>query len=385
MSQSQMSLIDSIRKRPAMYVGDVSERGLHELAIQVVQLSVSELLSGFGTHIVIRLCLDGSAEITDDGRAVSVTPLPEFEGQSRFEIAFTRIEAATTYRGPQRYRVGSGGLCGLGLAPLNALSKWLVAETADGAVCSRLRFVRGRCMGSLVQEPATWTGLRLRFQPDPDIFQVTSFDQLTLGGRLVELAMLNASLRLEFQDERSQQSVSYCIPEGMTALMSVMKGLSPTYPKILTVAHESERFRLHVAFQHFEFSSCRVWCYTNAILNSEGGSHWTGFVAGLTRAIEDSVDSSPEKVQFAISDLLNGLAAVVSIWVDDPIFEGPSRTKFAFAAIHETVESLVYQQLKDLFNREPEVLDAIRCRKRPALSKPPSWTVADIAAFREDS
>lgn len=385
MPNGACDLIDGIRKRPPMYVGDVSERGLHEMTFNVIDLLAAELISGYGTCIVVRICLDGTLAIEDDGRTVPVVPLTEFDGQSRFEIVFTRIEAAATYRGPQRYRVGSGGICGLALAQLNALSQWLVAETSDGAVCSRLRFERGRPIGPIAQEPATWTGLRLRFKPDPDIFQVTDFNSDILVTRLVELAALHAGLPLEFKDERSQQSLPICFADGLTSLVRLMNLDSIlSYSKIITISHESDRFRLHVAFQHTEVSGCRAYCYANAMLNSEGGTHWTGFIAGLTRAIEHSSDCPTQNAQLATADLLNGLTAVISIWVDDLAFEGPTKNKFAFAAIHGTVEALVYQQLKALFEREPEIPWAIQSRKLTTFSHPPRWTLADIAALRQN-
>ena len=205
----------------------------------------------------------------------------------------------------------------------------------------------------------------MRFKPDPTIFERPQFLQKDIVSRVVELTSLNADIKVEVRDERTSESGVVEFPEGVAGLVRLMnRGLTPVYADILGVTHHSDSFRLDVAFQHVEEPGLRARPYVNAIHTIEGGTHWTGFQTGLTKSVQQALKIAGSARVVNGESLLRGLTAVVSVWVDDPQFEGPTRTKFAYAAIRGTVESIVYQGLKDILVERTRVLDAIEDRSR---------------------
>lgn len=380
----ELTGIRGIRKRPAMYVGDTSTRGLHQMAFEVFDESLEELLNGFGTRMVVRLHSDGSLEVSDDGRSVPLHPLPEFDGKSRFEILFTRYEIGKNYRGPRHWRVGAGGLFGVGLVPTNALSEWLTAETGDSSVTTQVRFEQGQRVGKLTQTPSAFHGLQVHFKFDDSIFKDSCFCQRRLVTRLIELTALNPGIKVHFTDEVATESAMIEFNDGVSDLVRLMnRGLTPAYNDVLTVSHSSPDFRLDVALQHVEESRSCTIPFVNTIVTLEGGTHWIGFRAGLTKAVQHAL-SDESNIAVDGRTLLRGLTAVVSIWVDDPMFEGPTKTKFAQSAVRGTVESLVYRELKRLFESNKEIPRAIwrRSQQSDECNEPfgletSGWSLAD--------
>lgn len=383
--------IRGVRKRPAMYVGDTQARGLHQLAFDVFDECVEELLSGFGTHIAVRLHLDGSLEVSDDGRTISLQPLAEFDGRSLFQVLFTRVEVGPNYRGPRHWRVGTR-VFGIGFFVDNALSEWFIAEMGDGSTTTRLQFERGEPVGELRQTSSPFLGLRVHFKPDASIFADFRFRQVSLVTRLIELTGLNQGITIDFVDEATAELATIQFASGVADFVRLLnRHRSPSYGDVLSVSHSSPEFRLDVAMQHVNEAQCCAVPYVNTILNDDGGTHWIGFRAGLTKAMQKAF-ADDSSVQIDGPSLLRGLTAVVSIWLDDPIFEGPTRSKFAQTAIRGTVESLVYREFSRLFAANPELPYAIwrRSQQTDEIDKPlrfgrPLWTLADYIGYSNQS
>jgi DNA gyrase subunit B len=352
--------IEAIRLRPAMYVGDTTQRGLHALAAELVNDGVAEVASGFGTQIAVTLHEDGSVEIEDDGRPIATTPLESFGGRMLFEVAFQDIVIGARLRGPQPVVVGNDGLNRIGFTPVNALSEWLHVESGDGNSIWNSEYWRGIPTGQPARRDGDWTGLRIRFLPDHEVFQTIEFSGEWLRRRFIDLAGLRGGLPIRFRNvpENSDELIQF--NDGVASLVRLLAGDSKShYDEIPTVQCRTDDFRLDVAFQHTNSQEMKIRSFVNAVESLEGGTHCTGFKRGLTRAVNQSLKNCSLERVIDGKQLSRGLRAIVSIWVDDPTFEGPTKTRFGHSAVEGTVESIVYRGLLEYFAREPEVLKQI--------------------------
>jgi DNA gyrase subunit B len=357
--------IEGMRLRPEMYVGCTTSQGLHHLIWELVGDSLGEVASAFATHVRVILHTDGSVEVQDDGRPFPTHPMPSRDGQSFLEFRLTEmtVGARTGPRGERPWIVGAGGLHGCGICFVNALSESFHFATGDGERVTQISFERGKLSQRLQATPGQWRGCRIRFKPDPQIFPCVTFSRDTLAERLSQLAAMVPSGRLELIDEVSGSSTEWCYPNGVAGYVSSINAdLSPIYEAPIAIQYANENFRLDVALQHVRESKRRTWAFVNTIYNLEGGTHWTGFRRGLKKAVNDCLKDAGLKRIADASRLLRGMTAVVSIWVDDPMFEGPTRTKFQFAAIEGTVASIVYHGVKAYLSEHPDVLCAIAKR-----------------------
>ncbi len=374
MSDPVTSLLESIRKRPRMYVGDLGPRGLHALATALFDECACELLSGFGSGFSVRIMRDGSLEVYDDGRAAHVAPLAEFDGRSRLEIAFTRQEATRTFRGSKKRAVGATAQHGLDLAVVAALSEWLEVISGDGQTVSTARFKYGKQVGPLTHEFGTQLGLTVKFKPDPSIFEHVSFDQKSIAARLLTLAAMTPGATVNVHDERSDEHVTMQLNDGVAGLVRLInRQLTPRSKSITVINHQSESLQLNIAFQPVEEAPDTSLTYVNAVMTMEGGTHWKGFVSGLKSHLKlHPYSSLPESHQNEFS----GMTAVVSIWVDDPAYEGPTRTKFALAHLDRTVRAIVKKELGKL---PAEEMPSIRNLPLGGLFGWNNlWTIADL-------
>ncbi len=362
-----LSLVEGIRRRPAMYVVNTEAIGLHALAYEILEDSVAEIASGFGTRVTVTLHDDGSIEVEDDGRPIAKRRVSENGDKTLLETAFTKFDVifAPSPRGMRIWRIRGGGSHGIGFVVVNALSEWLVVYVGDGMTTSQLRFARGLVAEDLRQTPSNWSGCRFHFKPDPEVFRSIEFSLDLLRSRLRDLAALVSLARIELVDRRHNTSEVFSFPDGTSGLVQLLNcNQSPCYEQPISFTHATDIFRLDVAFQHSHATRSQVSTFVNAIQTIEGGSHWTGFKSGLTRAVNQSLRDLGRTPVSNGSALLNGLTACVAIWVDDPTFEGPTRTRFQYAAIEGTVESLVYHAVKDYLSKHPSVLEAIVIRTR---------------------
>lgn len=370
--------IDGIRKRPAMYIGPTDSFGLHNLAFMALDEFVSELLSGSGTQISVLITSDESLEVSDDGRPAVLDPLPQFPGQACFESAFTRLVGTSRFRGPKKYKGGACGLHTLSLTVVNALSEQLEAQTGDGQTISVLRFRQGEAAAKMTCTPGDTRGLKICFKPDRSIFSDTTFNQAAITSRLTELAALCLGVVIKFRDSRTGEQADFHFADGACGLVRLVnRTLNPAYNVIFAINHTSESLRLHIAFQHVREGGCRAMLYVNSLLTNEGGTHWEGFAAGLEAAVADLLDEESGDSASAITH--EGLTAVVSVWVDDPMFEGATHNKLVVPQLYDTVKTVVQRQLTTQLAENPSLIDALLHRPRSAfIPIEREWTLRQI-------
>ncbi len=332
--------LEAVRKRPGMYIGNVGIRGLHHLLWEVVDNSIDEALAGFCKKIVVTLHSDGSASVEDDGRGIPVD-MHEL-GKSALEIVMTRLHAGGKF-GEKVYKV-AGGLHGVGVSVVNALSEWLeVWVKRDGKIYYQ-RYERGLPKTDvLVVGEARETGTKVRFKPDADIFEVTEFNYDIVSQRLKELAYLNAGLKIVLKDERDGKESEFFFNDGITGLIkSLNKGKKVLHEPIY-IESQKNGVVVEVAFQFTDSEIENVHAFANNIKNVDGGTHVIGFKAGLTRAVNEYGKKSFKKFEtLSGAEIREGLTAVISVKVPQPQFEGQTKSKLTNSEVKTAVESVVY-------------------------------------------
>jgi DNA gyrase subunit B len=374
-SASQIQVLEgleAVRKRPGMYIGTTGPRGLHHLVYEVVDNSVDEALAGHCKQIEIILNDNGSVTVTDDGRGIPTDIHPR-TGKSALETVMTVLHAGGKFGGGG-YKV-SGGLHGVGISVVNALSEWVEAKVWRDKKLHTQRFERGIAIGELVASPSDRkkTGTQMTFLPDTQIFTSgVEFDYKTLAGRFRELAYLNAGVEIVFKDNRltlmnleEPKVETYCYEGGIREYISYMNSeKTPLNEEIVYVQGERNNIQMEVAFQ---------WCtdaYTDSLLGFannirtiDGGTHLEGLKAVLTRTF-NTLARKRNKLKEGMSNLSGehireGLTAVISVKVPDPEFEGQTKTKLGNPEVRGVVESLVGEVLTEYFEFNPSVIDSI--------------------------
>jgi DNA gyrase subunit B len=364
--------LEAVRKRPGMYIGNTGPKGLHHLVYEVVDNSVDEALAGHCSHIEVTLNEDGSVTVADDGRGIPTDIHPK-TGKSALETVMTVLHAGGKFGGGG-YKV-SGGLHGVGISVVNALSAWVEAKVWRNNKLHTQRFEQGIAVTELVEHPSdrTQTGTQMTFLPDVQIFTFgTEFDYKTLTNRFRELAYLNAGVELTFTDKRlvllglDEPKVEvYFYEGGIREYVSYMNSdKTPLNEEIIYVQGERNNIQIEVAFQ---------WCtdsytdnllgFANNIRTVDGGTHLEGLKAVLTRTI-NSVARKRNKIKEGSPNLggehiREGLTAVISVKVPDPEFEGQTKTKLGNPEVRGVVESLVGEVLTEYFEFQPSVLDLV--------------------------
>jgi DNA gyrase subunit B len=346
--------VDAVRKRPAMFIGDTGPRGLHHLIYEVVDNSIDEAMAGYCQNIVVKINLDGSVTISDDGRGIPVDEHPT-EKRSALEVIMTKVHSGGKFD-HQSYKV-SGGLHGVGITCVNALSEWLEVEVRrDGHVYSQ-EYGQGVPTTTVsVVGKASKTGTKITFRPDKEIFPDTRFRFETIESRLRELAFLNRGVHIKLTDERDNRDVDFHFEGG---IVEFVKWLNRTdtvlHPEIFHVNKEQDRVQVEVAVQYNEaFSEC-VYSYVNNINTIEGGTHLTGFRTALTR----SINNYGKKEEFfkeltpTGDDFREGLTAVVSVRVPDPQFEGQTKTKLGNSEVEGIVTTVVHEAITNFLEENP--------------------------------
>jgi len=243
--------IEGIRTRPAMYIGDTGPRGLHHLVYEVVDNSIDEASNGFARQIVVRINADGSVSVADDGRGIPVGPMPDMENRSALEVVLTEIHAGAKFDRQGGYKTGTGGLHGVGITAVNALSEWLEAEIRrEGAVWT-MEFARGTVAEPLKKLGVSdRTGTKITFQPDPRIFPDTKFHYDTLQKRLQELAFLNKGVRIQLFDERTGAKDDFCYEDGLIEFVKHLnRTTTPLFPQVIHVQGTQDQTEVEVALQ----------------------------------------------------------------------------------------------------------------------------------------
>lgn len=357
--------LEAVRKRPAMYIGDTGEKGLHHLVYEVVDNSIDEALAGHCKNIDVVINEDNSIAVTDDGRGIPVD-FHEKEGKSALEVVLTVLHAGGKFD-KDSYKV-SGGLHGVGVSCVNALSINLEAIVKKNGKIHSQKFMRGVSQGDLkITGETTETGTTIIFKPDAEIFsQTTTFNYETLSSRLRELAYLNKGINLSITDRREKDdetgefiSDNFYSTQGLKEFVRYLDmGREPLIEDIIYLDCEKDGVPVEVAMQYNTTYTENIHSYVNNINTIEGGTHLTGFRRGLTRTLKKYADESGmlAKLKFEIAgdDFREGLTAIISVKVQEPQFEGQTKTKLGNSEISGAVDQAVSQALTNYLEENPK-------------------------------
>jgi len=356
--------LEAVRRRPAMYIGSVSGRGLHHLVYEVVDNSVDEALAGYCTRIDTTIHTDDSITVVDNGRGIPVDT-HKTEKKPGVEVALTVLHAGGKFD-KSTYKV-SGGLHGVGVSVVNALSKKLEVWVDRDGKRHHMAFERGDTKKKLeVLGKAKGTGTTITFKPDDAIFTETRFDFATIATRLRELAFLNKGLQITLTDERkgSAKQETYLYKGGLVEFVKWLLGSRKVlHQKVIAFEAKREGVEVEGAIQYDEGYNENTFSFVNNINTHEGGTHLTGFKAALTRTINEwaKKDGLLKKEEFTLSgdDVREGLTAVLHVKVKDPQFEGQTKTKLGNSEVEGIVKSVVNEALGDFFDKNPSTARTI--------------------------
>ncbi len=351
--------LEAVRKRPAMYLGDIGVRGLHHLIEEVVANAIDEALMGYATEIIVTVNKDGSVTVQDNGRGIPVDIHPQ-EGKSALELVMTVLHAGGKFD-KKSYKV-SGGLHGVGVSCVNAVSTWLeVKVMRDGKIYYQ-KYNQGRPLAEVkIIGESNRKGTIVTFLPDKTIFEVTEFDYDTIANRLRELAFLNKNLKIEMIDERTDKRNTFEYAGGIIAFVKHLnKTKNAIHPEPLYFAKEQENIGVEIAMQYNEGYNEAVHSFVNNINTVEHGTHYTGFATALTRTINDYLKKnriSDEKLTGP--DTREGLTAIISVKIPNPQFEGQTKTKLGNSEVKGLVDSIVYDTLSKFLEENPPIAKTI--------------------------
>lgn len=355
--------LEAVRKRPAMYIGDISEKGLHHLVYEVVDNSIDEALAGYCTQVNVVINEDNSITVTDDGRGIPVD-IHEKEGRSALEVVLTVLHAGGKFD-KGSYKV-SGGLHGVGVSCVNALSTYLRAEVRRNGKIYMQEFSCGKALHDVeIVGEADSTGTTITFNPDASIFTVTEYKYEILATRLRELAFLNAGITLRLTDKRvvkedgSYKSDIFRSEEGLKEFVRyVDRSKEQLIPDVIHIVTEKQGIPVEVAMTYNTSFNESVFSYVNDINTIEGGTHLAGFRRGLTRTLkkyaEDSKLLEKAKVEIQGDDFREGLTAVISIKVAEPQFEGQTKTKLGNSEVTGAVDQAIGEALGYYLEEHPK-------------------------------
>lgn len=346
--------LEAVRKRPAMYIGSTGPQGLHHLVYEVVDNSIDEALAGYCKNIKVTIHLDGSVSVEDDGRGIPVDPHPE-TGVSALETVLTTLHAGGKFDG-KSYKV-SGGLHGVGISVVNALSEFLEVEVRrDGKVYYQC-YERG-----VPKEPVkvigttSRTGTFVRFLPDKEIFETTEFSYDILSHRFRELAYLNSGICIRLKDERTEKSQDFCYEGGIVSFVKYLnKNKDPLFEEVIYFKGEKDDIVVEGAIQYNDTYNETIYTFVNSINTVEGGTHLMGFKSALTKTINNLAAEMGFKETFTGDDVREGLTVVLSVKIPNPQFEGQTKTKLGNSEVKGIVESIANDKLKAFFEEHPHI------------------------------
>lgn len=354
--------LEAVRKRPAMYIGSVDSKGLHHLVFEVVDNSVDEHTNGYCSNIEVVIHHDNSVTVIDDGRGIPVDIHPE-AGKPALEVVMTTLHAGGKFD-TGAYKI-SGGLHGVGVSVVNALSEWLEVEVRREGKIYWQRYERGNPVTPLVEKGVTKKrGTKVTFKPDTQIFGKYNISFDVIAGRLRELAFLNPGLKIVLKDERTDREEVFCYEGGIVELVKFLnEGRTPLYKQVFYMKREQEDIIVEIAFQHNTGYQEILYSFANNIKTEEGGTHVSGFRSGLTRAINSYATKHDLlkgfKGQLLGDDFREGITAIVSVKIPNPQFEGQTKTKLGNSEVKGIVESLFSQELTDFLEKNPDIARVI--------------------------
>ena len=355
--------LEAVRKRPAMYIGDVGKRGLHHLIYEVVDNSIDEALAGFCTKVNVVFNKDGSVTVEDNGRGIPVDIHKE-EKKPALEVVMTVLHAGGKFD-KGSYKV-SGGLHGVGVSVVNALSEWMWVEVKRDGSVHRQDYKIGEPQNKLKKTgSAKKTGTKVCFFPDSSIFKTTVFEYDIIAERLRELAYLNSGLEIVLSDERTEdgEKSSFKFKGGLSDFVKYLdEHNNPLHNKVITVKNETGEVPVDVALRYGNTYNDNILTFVNNINTIEGGTHLSGFRSALTRAMNNHASKNNlikskknEKLTLSGEDFREGLTAIVSIKVAEPQFEGQTKTKLGNGDIKGVVDRVVYEGILDFLEQNPSV------------------------------
>lgn len=361
--------LEAVRKRPGMYIGSTSIRGLHHLVYEIVDNSVDEALAGFCDSITVTIEKDNSITVQDDGRGIPVD-IQKKAGKPALEVVFTVLHAGGKFGG-SGYKV-SGGLHGVGASVVNALSSWLeVSVYKDGKIYN-MKFERGKVVQpmTIIGECAPdQHGTTVHFLPDPEIFEETVYDYDTLKVRLRETAFLTKALKITLIDVREgkEQEKTFHYEGGIKEFVQYLnKGKEPLYPDVIYCEGERDHVFVEVAMQHNDSYTENTYTFVNNINTPEGGTHLTGFKNAITKTFNDYARSNKllkdSEPNLSGDDIREGLTTVISVKIEDPQFEGQTKQKLGNSEAQTAVQNIVGEQLTYYLEQNPSVARVI-CEK----------------------
>ncbi len=354
--------LEAVRRRPAMYIGDTSTRGLHHLVEEVVDNSIDEAMAGFCKAIAVTIQQDNSVTVIDDGRGIPVD-LHKTEKKSALEVVLTKLHAGGKFDN-RTYKV-AGGLHGVGVSVVNGLSEWLEAEVRRDGKVYRQRFARGKPVAPMtLMGKATGTGTRITFKPDKEIFKggiACNYD--TLVTRLRELAFLNKGLIIELHDERSKKEARFQFTGGIKEFVEHLNKSKNPLHGVISFEDTREHVGVEIALQYTESFTEHLFSFANNINTADGGTHLSGFKSALTRTINQYCKAKNlfkgDSLTLEGEDARAGITAVVSVKVPQPQFEGQTKAKLGSPEVEGVVASVANERLSTYFEEHPSIANKI--------------------------
>jgi DNA gyrase subunit B len=349
--------LEAVRKRPAMYIGSTGPTGLHHLVYEVVDNSIDEALAGYCRNVNVTIHIDGSVTIVDDGRGIPVDM--HESGRPAAEVVLTVLHSGGKFEN-SAYKV-SGGLHGVGVSVVNALSEWLELEIWRNGLVHQQRYERGTPTGDLyVTGKTEKRGTKITFKADPEVFESTDFSFETLSQRLRELAFLNAGVTITIDDERDDKHHAFVYEGGIREFVEFLnKNRTPVNEKPVVMAGERDDIAVEIALQWNDGYAETTYSFANNINTTEGGTHLSGFRAALTRTINHYAgkNSLAEKLTESVSgdDIREGMTAVISVKIPQPQFEGQTKTKLGNTEVKGIVEGVVNDRLGAFLEENPSI------------------------------
>lgn len=350
--------VEGIRTRPAMYIGDTGAPGLHHLVYEVVDNSIDEAVNGYASEIEVQINIDESVSIVDNGRGIPVDTV-KGDGRSALEVVLTEIHAGGKFNRESGYRVGTGGLHGVGITAVNALSSWLRAEIRRQGSTWVMDFEKGRATSSLRQlGRADATGTRLTFLPDPTIFSETKYSFDTLTRRMRELAFLTPGIRITIRDERSGQTEVFHFEDGLVEFVRYLnRTQTPVTSDVFRTVGEQDGVVVEAAMQYNDGYTENVLTFANNIFNPDGGTHLSGFRTALTRTMNNYARAGNlfKEVTPVGEDFREGLTAIVSVRVPDPKFTSQNKVKLTNAEVEGAVQVVIGNAFTRYLEENPSI------------------------------
>ena len=370
-----LSGLEGVRMRPSMYIGNTSEGGLHHLVYEVVDNSIDEAMAGYCSHIKVTIHKDNSVSVEDDGRGIP-SEIHPIEKISALELVMCTLHAGGKFDNSS-YKV-SGGLHGVGVSVVNALSEWTIADVKRNGKNYRQSYIRGiKTQEVEVIGSTTLNGTKISFKPDREIFtEIIEYNYDTIKERLRELAFLNKNVKILLKDERSGAEDEFHFKGGIVSFVEYLnRKRTPVNQNPIMLSGEKDKVQAEISFQYFDGYSERLFTYVNNIRTREGGTHVAGFRAALTKCINRyaSDDIVPKNLREKMSgdDVREGITCVISVKVPDPQFEGQTKTKLGNSEVKSIIETICNEKLSIYLEQNPgeakkilfKVVEAARARE----------------------